>query len=164
MKDKFIILALSSLILVSSSCSNEDSSKRVEEQAHSSSDVQIPEQKKPILELSQFKDQYPSEVNLLDNPLIKGRLKTLLGSDYADFRKYWEVETPILMEENVLSTSGCEQHNCAANMFILQIDLKGNNLNVFRLGSKIKSYKEDGAIMLPPGLAKEFETIKENSL
>jgi len=115
-----------------------------------------------LMELASLNGQYPTDVALLDNPLLTDRLKTLLGDDYADFRKYWNTETPIVVEDNVLSTTGCEQHNCAGNQYVLQIDLQHNNINVYHFGKDIKSYKEKGTITLPPNLAKEFEIMMGN--
>lgn len=118
----------------------------------------------PVGPLASLKDKYPMEVNLLDNPLIKERLDKMLGDDYSDFRKYWEVETPIVVEDSVLATSGCEQHNCAANQYILQIDLRNNNINVYHFGLDSKEYAEKGKINLPKELEEEFNIMKSNTI
>lgn len=115
-----------------------------------------------LMPLKKFTDQYPSDAKLLDQPEIKNRLELLLGKDYDNFRKYWQTETPIKIEDNVLSTTGCEQHNCGANQYVLQIDLMHNNINVYHFGQNIQSYLEKGPINLPPGLAKEFQNISGN--
>lgn len=115
-----------------------------------------------LILLKKYNDQYPSDVRLLDQPEIKNRLELLLGKDYDNFRKYWQTETPIKIEENVLSTTGCEQHNCGANQYVLQIDLMYNNINVYHFGQNIQSYLEKGPINLPAGLAKEFQSIAGN--
>jgi len=115
-----------------------------------------------LMSLATLNGQYPADVALLDNPLLKTRLEALLGDDYADFRKYWNTETPIVIEDNVLSTTGCEQHNCGGNQYVLQIDLNKNNINVYHFGKGIKSYKEKGTITLPKGLSKEFEAMLGN--
>ncbi|HET8574191.1 MAG TPA: hypothetical protein VFL76_10000 [Edaphocola sp.] len=116
-----------------------------------------------LMSLKKFKDQYPSDAKLLDQPEIKSRLELLLGKDYDNFRKYWQTETPIKIEGNVLSTTGCEQHNCGANQYVLQIDLMHNNINVYHFGQNIQSYLEKGPINLPSGLAKEFQNISGNN-
>lgn len=114
--------------------------------------------------LESLNGKYPRDVKLLDRPELEPRLEALLGDQYEAFRKNWQTETPIIVEDNVLSTSGCEQHNCAANQYVLQIDLKGNNINVHHFGSEVQHFKENGrSIALPEGLAKEFETINQNN-
>lgn len=124
----------------------------------------VPIEDTSLMALKEFAGAYPSDVNLLDQPELKERLKSLLGDEYTNFRKYWETETPVELEKNILVTTGCEQHNCAANQFVLQIDLNHNNINVFHFGQGgIQSYLENGPITLPPGLAKEFQTITENN-
>lgn len=117
----------------------------------------------PLVNLQEYSGQYPSDVQLFDDQELNNRIRLLLGEDYANFRKFWQTETPILMEDEVLFTTGCEQHNCAANQYILQIDLKHDNVNIFHIGSDFKSYAEKGPIHLPPGLAKEFLIIKGNT-
>ena len=116
-----------------------------------------------LMYLKAFKGQYPTEANFLDLPELRQRLSDLLGSRYADFRRYWQTETPIEVEDNVLSTTGCEQHNCAANQYILQIDLKHNNINVYHLGQDIQSYLEKGKITLPPNMERDMQTILQNN-
>lgn len=116
-----------------------------------------------LLHLESFKGEYPSDVKFLDQPDLKSRLEALLGAQYANFRKYWQTETPIVVEDHVLSTTGCEQHNCAANQFVLQIDLMHNNINVYHFGEGIQSYLEKGPISLPDSLAKEFKILTQNN-
>lgn len=116
-----------------------------------------------LMKLKADVGQYPSDINFLDQPELKQRLMNLLGSQYSNFRKYWQTETPIDVEDNILSTTGCEAHNCAANQFVLQIDLMHNNINVYHLGQGIQSYLEKGPIQLPPGLAKEFQILSANN-
>jgi hypothetical protein len=68
------------------------------------------------------------------------------------------------LENDVLAASGCQQHNCAGNIYSLYIDFPNNNLNVFHFYSgKMEAFKEKGDIQLPAGLKKDFETTKENS-
>lgn len=122
------------------------------------------EEAEGVKTLIKFKDEYPAEVGLFQNPQLTKRLAALLGNDYKMFTKLWEVETPILIEDNVLYTTGCEQHNCFANQFVLLIDLKNDNINVHRLGMEIKKYEEKGIIKLPPGIDAEFGTMLENIL
>lgn len=111
-----------------------------------------------------FKDEYPAEVGLFQDVQLTSRLANLLGSDFNDFQKLWEVETPILIEENILFTTGCEQHNCFANQFILIIDLKNDNINVYRLGLTSADYEEKGTIRLPKGIEAEFGAMMDSVL
>lgn len=114
--------------------------------------------------LSKYKDKYPAEVDLFKEENLHMRLAGLLENDYEDLQKYWNVETPILIEDNILYTTGCEQHNCPANQFILIIDLRNDNINVYRLGEKTIEYEEKGTIKLPEEIEKEFELIIDNAI
>lgn len=105
-----------------------------------------------------------SDIRLWENKEISGRLEKLLGADYAALKKYWQTQTPIQAEENVLSLSGCEDNNCGGNQWVMFADTASDNINVhhFKNGA-MKTYREKGEIALPKGLAKDFETIKENA-
>lgn len=155
-------MGIVALVLLGS-CHSNKNPKKVSETAATKNSVKTPSIQQPLdtslMKLNAFKGQYPSDVKLLDQPELKPRLKALLGSQYENFRKYWQTETPIEIEDSVLSTTGCEEHNCAANQFVLQIDLAHNNINVYHFGENIQSYLEKGPIHLPPGLAKEFQNI-----
>lgn len=147
-----------------SSCRQNNQQEKVKTTDSTPNNPAIPMKDTSLMSLKKFAGSYPSDVNLLEQPEIKERLKTILGAEYDNFRKYWQTETPIELEEHVLSTTGCEQHNCAANQYVLQIDLTHNNINVYHFGENgIQSYLEKGIISLPPEMAKEFQMITNNS-
>lgn len=104
--------------------------------------------------LRKSKGKYPANIKLLDVPDLNARLKKLLGSQFASMKKYWNVESPIEIDNDVVMTSGCEAHNCGANRYLLFVDLKKDNLNVFHQDDG-KYYFENGAIKLPPKFASE---------
>lgn len=106
--------------------------------------------------------QYPSDTELFKADYLQNRLVNLLGSDQQDFFAYWEVETPIIIENNIIFTTGCQQHNCNANQFILIYDIDNDNINVFRIGTITQEYEERGTIKLPEGIEKEFNIILDN--
>jgi len=101
--------------------------------------------------------KYPYEVKLLNNAELKGRLKNLLGKDFAAMDKYFDVQSPMEVVNDVLMTTGCESHNCGANQYLLFIDLKNDNINVFHVGDDgTKHYFEHGEISLPKKFADQI--------
>ena len=102
--------------------------------------------------------KYPYEIKLLDMPDLKARLQKLMGKDFAAMKQNWNVETPIEISGKVLKTSGCEQHNCGPNMYVMFIDLDKDNINVYHTGDRHDSYFEKGKITLPPKFAADVET------
>lgn len=107
--------------------------------------------------LKKAKGKYPYQVKLLDIPDLNARLKKLLGSNFAAMKKYWNVETPIEIENDILMTSGCEAHNCSSNHYLLFIDLKSDDINVYHLeDGETKHYYERGEIKLPSKFADEL--------
>ena len=95
--------------------------------------------------LAKYNDKYPYDVNLLDNPTIKRRLKSLIGSRYNFFKDTWAVETPIKVENNTFIASACQAHNCTSTNFIIVVDLVSNIMYVgIREEDSIKTYSENG--------------------
>lgn len=113
-----------------------------------------------IATLKKSAGKYPYEIKLLENPELKARLKKLLGKDFQSMKENWNVETPIEVSGKVLKTSGCEQHNCGDNMYVMFVDLEKDNINVYHMTdySGTTTYFEKGKIPLPPKFASEVET------
>lgn len=104
------------------------------------------------------------DIQLWDNKELATRLEKLLGPDFAVMKKYWQTQTPIEAEGDVLSLGGCEAHNCGNNQYLMYIDTANNNINVFHFkNGKMKAYMEKGEIALPSGFAKYFDELKENT-
>lgn len=104
------------------------------------------------------------DIKLWENKDVNPRLEKLLGADYAAMKKYWNTETPIEAEGDVLMLTGCERHNCGDNQYVIFIDIAKDNINAHHfLKDTLKSYKEKGEITLPKGFADEFASMKSSS-
>lgn len=107
--------------------------------------------------LKKSKGKYPYQIKLLEMPDLSARLKKLLGSDFAPMKKFWNVESPVEIENDIVMTGGCEAHNCGSNHYLLFIDLKNDDINVYHLeDSGTKHYYERGEIKLPTRFADEL--------
>jgi hypothetical protein len=102
--------------------------------------------------------KYPYEIKLLDNPELKSRLTKLMGKDFAALRKNWSVESPIEIESGIAKTTGCEAHNCGGNQYVLFVDLKTDDINVYHIQDEIgtKHYFEKNEIPLPKKFSDEI--------
>ncbi len=80
--------------------------------------------------LNSYAGKYPSEINLLENKILRKRLVDLLPIDRLELIESLTVETPIEIENNIFKASGCQQHNCDATNYILIVDLKKDILYV----------------------------------
>ena len=109
-----------------------------------------------MLMLKKSAGKYPNDVKLLENVEMKGRLQKLLGADFAAMKANWDVETPIEIENGILMASGCEQHNCADNRYLMFVDLEKDNINVFHIEHGTQTYNEHGKIDLPKKFAAEL--------
>ena len=83
-----------------------------------------------------------------------------MGKDFGPMKKYWNVESPIEIKQGKLKTTGCEQHNCGANLYVMFVDLENDNINVYHLNDEgsTTTYFEKGKIQLPPDFASEIQT------
>jgi hypothetical protein len=111
-----------------------------------------------IATLAKSKGKYPYELKLLDEPELKARLQKLMGVDFAAMKANWNVETPIEIQNGILMTSGCQQHNCGGNIYYMFIDLERDNINVYHVENGKRSYFENGRIDLPRSFADEMSS------
>ena len=90
--------------------------------------------------------KYPYEIKLLDNPIIKKRLKKILGSQYDYLKSIWEVETPIEISNGLFYAWGMQAHSGGDPGAVLMADINKNVLYVgIRKDEQEKIYSEDGS-------------------
>ncbi len=95
--------------------------------------------------LKNFNGKYPSDVKLLDNPLIQARLNKLLAGRFDFLKETWSIENQIQVNNNIFVASACEAHNCDNTNFIIVADLSKNIMYAgIREEGKVTKYAEDG--------------------
>ena len=96
--------------------------------------------------LRKFDNKYPYEVKLLDNPILKKRLKKMLGSQYDFMKGNWQVETPIEITNGLFYAWGMQSHSGGDPSAVIMADISKNVLYVgIRKDSQEKIYSEDGS-------------------
>ena len=96
--------------------------------------------------LNAFDKKYPYEINLLDKPVIKKRLREMLGSKYDYIKSIWEVEAPIAIANGIFYAWGMQAHSGGNPSAVLIADLNKNVLYVgIRRKEDEKFYSEDGS-------------------
>ena len=105
-----------------------------------------------------------TESKLWQNKKFDGRLRELMGPDYATMRKFWNIETPIRKFGDFLMMTGCEQENCADNQYVIFIDLGDGRINVIHIGKEaIREWNAHQEInFLPPPFEEELNRMKSN--
>ncbi|MBK6565968.1 MAG: hypothetical protein IPN49_16145 [Saprospiraceae bacterium] len=105
----------------------------------------------------------PAEVSLFEAKGLQTRLKSMLKDEYTTFQKDWKVESPIIIQDKILFTAGCQSGDCKANKYILIIDFMDNNINIinFKYG-RVRSWEERAVIGLPDKLLAQFESIRKD--
>ena len=107
-----------------------------------------------------------TESKLWDNKVFDRELSSLMGPDYATMKKFWNTETPIKKFGDFLMMTGCEQHNCADNQYVIFIDLGSGIVNVVHIGKDTdREWKTRGEIRyLPPPFEEELKRLKSREL
>lgn len=83
--------------------------------------------------------------DLLNNPIFKKRLMHLIGDRYNSLKIIAAVESPIIVNNNIVVITGCQAHNCNMTNFIVVVDLSKNMMYAgIRKEGRIKNYSEDG--------------------
>ena len=97
--------------------------------------------------MKKLKGKYPYEVKLLDNSILKKRLKQMLGSRFDFMKSIWEVETPIEIENGLFYAWAMQAHSGGDPGAVLMVDFYKNVLYVgIRENEKEKLYSEDGSL------------------
>jgi len=80
--------------------------------------------------LIKLNGKYPHEVKLLDNPILKKRLKKMLGSQYNFMKSIWQVEIPIAINDGFFYVWAMQAHSGGDPGVILMADIEDNVLYV----------------------------------
>lgn len=103
-----------------------------------------------------------TEAKLFSNRKVYSRLQILMGPDYSRMRKFWNVETPIKKFGDFLMMTGCEQHNCGDNQYVIFMDLGLGAINVHHVGKGTSKVWNGGHEMkLPPPFEEELDAMKK---
>jgi hypothetical protein len=82
----------------------------------------------------------PDSDKVLDNAVIKSRLKKLLGKkNYSDFTTNWETVGPLEKKGNVIFVSGCLLHACGHLESAIAIDLANNTIHAGIYNEELKT-------------------------
>ncbi len=104
---------------------------------------------------------------LLNDPVIKTRLKKLLGSkNYESFIESFETLTPIVKDGNILFASGCLIHACTHLESAIAINVRSNTIYaaIFNDEKPTRFFNERGSKPPKPivAWAKNLNAIKVN--
>lgn len=82
--------------------------------------------------------------SLLKNPIIKARMRKLLGKRYASFMESFETLTPVTKEGNFLFSTGCLIHACTHLESAIAIDLNRRTIHlaIFRQDERTRYFNE----------------------
>ena len=84
--------------------------------------------------------------SLLKNPVIKARMKRLLGDKYKSFIESFETLNPVEKKGNLLFSSGCLIHACTHLESAIAVNLTNNTIHaaIFRQDEKTRYFNEGG--------------------
>ncbi len=91
--------------------------------------------------------KYPHDLKLFEDKDFGERFKKLVGTQYDEIIKNFNVETPVVSEAGIYKFTGCKQHDCAAYQTTVLYDANNDNVNVFvDQNGTTKEYSEKGKI------------------
>lgn len=97
--------------------------------------------------------KYPHDIKLFEDKGITERLKKLVGTQYDEMVKYFNVESPITSENGIYKLSGCKQHDCPGYATTIYYEAKNDNLNVaIDKSGKVTDFAEKGKITVSESL------------
>ncbi|WP_284462319.1 hypothetical protein [Chryseobacterium sp.] len=92
-------------------------------------------------------DKYPHDIKFFEDKGITERLKKLVGTQYDEMVKNFNVEGPISSENGIYKLTGCKQHDCPGYATSIYYDSKNDNLNVsIDKDGNISDFNEKGKI------------------
>ena len=96
--------------------------------------------------LKTLNGKYPSDVNLLENPIMKRGIRTLTKDKFIFLMKNFTVQTPIVINNNFFIAEGCKAHVGPETNFIIIVDLTKDVLHIgIRENLKIQIFSEDNS-------------------
>lgn len=104
---------------------------------------------------------------ILDNAIIKARLKKLLGKkNYASFLESFETLNPVEKNGDILFSSGCLIHACGHLESAIAVDLVNNTIHaaIYNEEKKTRYFNEKGS-KIPESIinwANRLSSLKDN--
>lgn len=97
--------------------------------------------------------KYPHDIKFFEDKSITERLKKLVGAQYNEMVKNFNVESPVASENGIYKLTGCKQHDCPGYATNIFYDAKNDNLNVsIDKNGKIADFAEKGKIVVSEAL------------
>lgn len=164
---KKFIWILSACFLLS--CNNQQNQSNqqagsVPDSAKTPTEIQKDVNSSSLKFMNDWKGKTAREAGIFDNSLLDNRIIKILGEqEYTEMKNNWNVQTPFIEEDGILSASGCKQHDCPSFHSIIYVDVDNNNINIEIIkGANFKLFTEKGIITLPPQMQKDLDITKKN--
>ncbi len=114
--------------------------------------------------LFSLEGKYPTQQNVFQQETMVNRLKAIDGLNYENLLTFWNTETPIEIQDDVVHMSGCKQHDCPSNAYDFFYDKKTDNINVYYFrNNSLRIFSEKGRLELPGLFKDEIEIKKSNA-
>jgi len=103
----------------------------------------------------------PSEIDLLNKYELLPRLEKMMGAEFKNFSKDWEMQSPLKKDGNVMYTGGCKPGNCKGIKYFLIFDTKTDNVNFYYVkDGAATAFGEKSVIVLTPKITEDFDNIR----
>jgi len=133
-------LAAIFLIAIALTSCNQEANNKITKQQHGNTTSEN------LDFMKKLNGKYPYEVKLLNNSVLKKRLKKMLGSQYDYMKNIWEVQSPIEINNGLFYAWAMQAHSGGDPSAVLMVDFNKNVLYVgIRKDKQEKIYSEDGS-------------------
>ncbi|REC60256.1 hypothetical protein DRF65_21480 [Chryseobacterium pennae] len=113
----------------------------------------VPSTAATIEAITKNEGKYPHDIKLFEDKSFAERVKKLVGKEYDEMVKNFDVEGPIVSDNGIYKLHGCKQHDCPGYATYMYYDSKNDNLNVsIDKNSKVTDFAEKGKITVTDAL------------
>jgi len=114
-----------------------------------------------LKEVVSMEGKLPSEIDLLNAYELLPRLEKMMGAEFKNFSKDWEMQTPLKKDGDVMYTGGCKPGNCKSIKYFLIFDTKTDNVNFYYVkDGAATAFGEKSVITLTPKITDDFDNLR----
>src|SRR5687768_12096635 len=84
-----------------------------------------------VKQLKELEGKRIRQIELWDAQDMDARFSKLLGEDYPAMKSGWMIESPIVVDGDILMAAGCDwNNNCPQNQYVMFVNVANDNINV----------------------------------
>lgn len=154
-----------SLILTcfASSCTQQGHKAKAKEEAQKAVAVEAATESPWQLLITNIGQHIPNN-ELFGIKALNEGLTATIGDQSESLKQDWNVGSPVMRSNNIVSISGCKHDACPESHWLIYVDVADNIMNVYHFqNDKLTIYKGKELLSLPPSMQETLDTMKSNA-